>query len=83
MKSEIDRINIARENLTSAEILFENELHRDAITRAYYSMYLHLVNKGLVEELYAKYIAKAYLLKELKSFWRNCHESNRRIYLNS
>lgn len=81
MKSEIDRINIARENLTSAEILFENELHRDAITR--YSMYLHLVNKGLVEELYAKYIAKAYLLKELKSFWRNCHESNRRIYLNS
>ncbi len=40
MKEEISRLmDVARENLTSAEVLLQNGLYRDAITRAYYSMY--------------------------------------------
>jgi len=59
MKAEeiIRLMDVAKENLTSAEILLQNGLYRDAITRVYYSMY---------------HAAKAVLLIRDIFTWRSC-----------
>ena len=83
----------AEEKLSSANLLFENNMFADAISEAYYAMFhaaksllalkdiypkthngvvaqfgLQFVNKGLIEELYAKSFAKAQTKREIADY---------------
>ena len=89
MWEEIERhLRLAEEGLSSAHILLKNNKLRDAISRAYYSMFhaakallltkdikprkhsgvvkmfgLYFVTEGFIEELYAKALNKAFVLR--------------------